>query len=73
MLFKSDNIKIKMNDNFSPPDLGANYLNTYNNSDKQYKILEKGLSIINDTFSNEYSVYSLNLSTIDIQIVFIMI
>ena len=65
MLFKSDNIKIKMNDNFSPSDLGTNYLNTYNISDKQYKILEKGLSIINETFSNEYSVYSLNLSTID--------
>ena len=66
MLFKSDNTQTKMNDYFSPFGLGTEYINTYNNSDKQYKILEKGLSIINDTFSNEYSVYLLNLSTIDI-------
>ena len=65
MLFKSDNTQTKMNDHFSPFGLGTEYINTYNNSDKQYKILEKGLSIINDTFSNEYSVYLLNLSTID--------
>ena len=65
MLFKSDNTQTKMNDYFSPFGLGTEYINTYNNSDKQYKILEKGLSIINDTFSNEYSVYLLNLSTID--------
>ena len=65
MLFKSDNTQTKMDDYFSPFGLGTEYINTYNNSDKQYKILEKGLSIINDTFSNEYSVYLLNLSTID--------
>ena len=65
MLFKSDNTQTKMNDYFSPFGLGTEYINIYNNSDKQYKILEKGLSIINDTFSNEYSVYLLNLSTID--------
>ena len=40
-------------------------LNVYDDGDKQYKILEKGLSIINDTFSNEYSVYYLNSSKID--------
>ena len=45
------------------PQLGS--LNVYDNGDKQYKILEKGLSIINDTFSNEYSVYYLNSSKID--------
>lgn len=65
MLFKSDNTQIKMNDFFSPLGLGSKYINTYNNSDKQYKILEKGLSLIYDTFVNEYSVYLLNLSTID--------
>ena len=65
MLFQSDNTKTKMNDIFSQIGFGSKYINTYNNSDKQYKILEKGLSIINDTFSNEYSVYLLNTSTID--------
>ena len=66
MLFKSDNPTSKKNDYLSPFDFGSKYItNTYNNSDKQYKILDKGLSIINDTFSNEYSVYILNLSTID--------
>ena len=45
------------------PQLGS--VNVYNNEDKQYKILEKGLSIINDTFCNEYSVYYLNSSKID--------
>jgi hypothetical protein len=40
-------------------------INVYEKEDKQYKILEKGLSIINDTFSNEYSVYFLNSSLID--------
>ena len=39
--------------------------NIYNNSDKQYKILQKGLSIINDTILNEYSAYLLNYSKID--------
>ena len=65
MLFQSDNTKTKMNDIFSQIGFGSKYIDTYNNSDKQYKILEKGLSIINDTFSNEYSVYLLNTSTID--------
>ena len=65
MLFQSDNTKIKMNDIFSPFGFGSEYINTYDNSDKEYKILEKGLSIISDTYSNEYSVYLLNLSTID--------
>ena len=50
-----------MNDFYSP--FGA--INAYENGDKQYKILEKGFSIINDTFSNEYSVYFLNSSLID--------
>ena len=65
MLFKSDNPTLKMND-FFPYSFGSEYINAYNDSDRQYKILEKGLSIINDTFSNEYSVYLLNLSSIDI-------
>ena len=65
MLFNSDNLNNKMNDYFSPYCFGSKYINTYNDSDKQYKILDKGLSIINDTFSNEYSVYLLNLSSID--------
>ena len=65
MLFNSDNLNNKMNDYFSPYGFGSKYINTYNDSDKQYKILDKGLSIINDTFSNEYSVYLLNLSSID--------
>ena len=42
-----------------------NPINVYDKNDKHYKILEKGLSIINDTFSNEYSVYFLNSSIID--------
>ena len=42
-----------------------NPINVYDKNDKHYKILEKGLSIINDTFSNEYSVYFLNSSLID--------
>ena len=42
-----------------------NPINVYDKNDKHYKILEKGLSIINDTFSNEYSVYYLNSSIID--------
>ncbi len=65
MLFNSDNQAFKMNDYLSTYGFGSNYINNYDNSDKQYKILDKGLSIINDTFSNEYSVYLLNLSTID--------
>ena len=65
MLFNSDNFAFKMDDYFSPFGFGSEYINTYDDSDKQYKILEKGLSIINDTFSNEYSVYLLNLSSID--------
>jgi len=62
-LFQSFNLSCKdpMNDFDSP--LGA--INIYENEDKQYKILEKGFSIINDTFSNEYSVYFLNSSIID--------
>ena len=62
-LFQSLNLSCKdpMNDLYSP--LGA--INIYENEDKQYKILEKGFSIINDTFSNEYSVYFLNSSLID--------
>lgn len=65
ILFKSDNPSFKTNNIFSPFDFGSEYINTYDDSDKQYKILDKGLSIIYDTFSNEYSVYILNLSTID--------
>ena len=66
MLFKSDNSTFKKKD-YSPLfGFGSEYINTYDDSDKQYKILDKGLSIINDTFSNEYSVYLLNLSSIDI-------
>ena len=65
ILFKSDNPSFKTNNIFSPYDFGSEYINTYDDSDKQYKILDKGLSIIYDTFSNEYSVYILNLSTID--------
>ena len=65
MLFKSDNSTCKKKD-YSPLfGFGSEYINTYDESDKQYKILDKGLSIINDTFSNEYSVYLLNLSSID--------
>jgi hypothetical protein len=62
-LFQSFNLSCKdpMNDLYSP--LGA--INIYENEDKQYKILEKGFTIINDTFSNEYSVYFLNSSLID--------
>ena len=63
MLFKSDNLNFKTNNGNFP--FGSNFINNYNNSDKQYKILDKGLSIINDTFSNEYSVFLLNLSSID--------
>lgn len=40
-------------------------VNTYENSDRQYKIMSKGLSIICDTFSNEYTAYFLNFSLID--------
>ena len=65
MLYNSDNPSFKMNEYLSNFGLGPEYINTYNDSDKQYKILDKGLSIINDTFSNEYSVYLLNLSSID--------
>ena len=64
MLFKSDNESFKDKLNYySPSSLG--FVNDYDNSDKQYKIMEKGLSIINDTFSNEYSVHLLFLSSID--------
>ena len=66
MLFKSNHPSFKTNDFFSPFGFGSQYINSYNNSDKQYKILDKGLSIINDTFSNEYSVFILNLSNVDI-------
>ena len=65
MLFNSDNFAFNMNDSFSPFGFGSEYINTFDDSDKQYKILEKGLSIITDSFSNEYSVYLLNLSSID--------
>ena len=57
---KSNNFEIN---NFNN-DFGS--VNLYNNVDKQYKILEKGLSIVNDTFLNEYSAYFLNFSMIDI-------
>ena len=62
-LFKSFNLSCKdqMNDLYSP----FGEINTYENEDRQYKILEKGFSIINDTFSNEYSVYFLNSTLID--------
>lgn len=64
MLFKSDNESFKDNLNiYSPSPFG--FINDYDNSDKQYKIMEKGLSIINDTFSNEYSVHLLFSSSID--------
>ena len=63
-LFQSVNLSYvdQANDNFYPQ---LESLNVFDNEDKQYKILEKGLSIINDTFSNEYSVYFLNSSIID--------
>ena len=63
-LFKSINLSCteQINNNIYP---NLESLNVYDNEDRQYKILEKGLSIINDTFSNEYSVYFLNSSIID--------
>ena len=63
LLFKSINLSCKdpINDMYS----SFGQINVYEKEDKQYKILEKGLSIINDTFSNEYSVYFLNSSLID--------
>jgi len=63
LLFKSINLSCKdpINDMYS----SFGQINAYEKEDKQYKILEKGLSIINDTFSNEYSVYFLNSSLID--------
>ena len=63
-LFQSVNLSYvdQINDNLYPQ---LESLNVFDNEDKQYKILEKGLSIINDTFSNEYSVYFLNSSIID--------
>ena len=63
LLFKSINFSCKepMDDIYS----SFGQINVYENEDKNYKILEKGLSIINDTFSNEYSVYFLNSSLID--------
>ena len=66
-LFKSINLSCteQINNNIYP---NLESLNVYDNEDKQYKILEKGLSIINDTFSNEYSVYFLNSSIIDTNI-----
>ena len=66
-LFKSINLSCteQINNNIYP---NLESLNVYDNEDRQYKILEKGLSIINDTFSNEYSVYFLNSSIIDTNI-----
>ena len=66
-LFKSINLSCteQTNNNIYPK---FESINVYDNEDKQYKILEKGLSIINDTFSNEYSVYFLNSSIIDTNI-----
>ena len=63
LLFKSINLSCKdpIDDMYS----SFGQINAYEKEDKQYKILEKGLSIINDTFSNEYSVYFLNSSLID--------
>ena len=63
LLFKSINLSCKdpIDDIYS----SFGQINVYEKEDKQYKILEKGLSIINDTFSNEYSVYFLNSSLID--------
>ena len=63
-LFKSINLSCteQINNNIYP---NLESLNVYDNEDRQYKILEKGLSIINDTFSNEYSVYFLNYFIID--------
>ena len=63
LLFKSINLSCKdpIDDMYS----SFGQINVYEKEDKQYKILEKGLSIINDTFSNEYSVYFLNSSLID--------
>ena len=62
-LFKSFNLSYDNQMSDLCPSFGS--INVYDNEDKQYKILEKGLSIINDTFSNEYSVYYLNYSIID--------
>ncbi len=69
MLFQSDNTNLNNNKDI----FGTSYINTYDNSDKIYKILEKGLSIINDTYSNEYSVYKLHLSEIDTNTVYIQL
>ena len=65
LLFKSINLSCKdpIDDMYMYSSFGQ--INVYEKEDKQYKILEKGLSIINDTFSNEYSVYFLNSSLID--------
>ena len=67
MLFRSFNLSYteQINDNINPQ---FESINVYDSEDKQYKILEKGLSIINDTFSNEFSVYFLNSSIIDTNI-----
>ena len=67
LLFRSFNLSYteQINDNINPQ---FEPLNVYDSEDKQYKILEKGLSIINDTFSNEFSVYFLNSSIIDTNI-----
>ena len=65
-LFKSFNLSYDNQMSDLCPSFGS--INVYDNEDKQYKILEKGLSIINDTFSNEYSVYYLNYSIIDTNI-----
>ena len=63
LLFNSFNASYKEPANDLYPSLGP--INVYDEEDRQYKILEKGLSIVNDTFSNEYSVYFLNSSLID--------
>ena len=62
--FENDYKKNYLNNHFSTCTIGNNFVNKYNDSDRQFTTLIKGLSIINDTFSDEFSVYIQNLTSI---------
>ena len=60
-IFNSENINNKIsNFNFTP------FGSLYDENNSKYYIIEKGLQIIYDSFSNEFNVNLLNLSNIDV-------
>lgn len=65
-MFQSENIGNNYNSSDAFSDIFCPFGSEYEDDKKKYNIIEKGLSIIYDTFSNEYSVNLLNLTSIEV-------